>query len=205
VNNRIRAPEVRVIDPEGQMLGVFPIHQALASARQLELDLVEVNPKSDPPVCRIMDYGKFKYEQKKQENLAKKKRTEIELKEVKLRPKTDDHDFDFKMKHVRRFLADGNKAKITIRFRGREMAHPEVAKARFDQIISDLADVAVVEQPYRMEGRTMNIILAPKPVAQKKKVDEPAQLQPPQPPQPAQPQPPLPSPPSPPPQPLPET
>lgn len=157
-----------MIDPEGQMLGVFPIHQALATARAAELDLVEVNPKSDPPVCRIMDYGKFKYEQKKQENLAKKKRTEIEIKEVKLRPKTDEHDFDFKMKHVRRFLADGNKAKITIRFRGREMAHPEVAKARFDQIIADLADVAVVEQPYRMEGRTMNIILAPKPAALKK-------------------------------------
>ena len=169
MNNRIRAPEVRVINPDGQMLGIYPIHQALAVARQLELDLVEVNPKSDPPVCRIMDYGRFKYEQKKQENLAKKKRTEIELKEVKLRPKTDDHDFNFKMKHVRRFLADGNKAKITIRFRGREMAHPEVARARFDEIIEAMADVAIVEQSYRMEGRTMNIILAPKAAAQQKK------------------------------------
>lgn len=150
------------------MLGIYPIHQALAVARQLELDLVEVNPKSDPPVCRIMDYGRFKYEQKKQENLAKKKRTEIEIKEVKLRPKTDDHDYNFKMKHVRRFLNDGNKAKITIRFRGREMAHPEVARARFDAIIEEMADIAVVEQGYRFEGRTMNIILAPKGDAKKK-------------------------------------
>jgi translation initiation factor IF-3 len=157
-----------VINPEGEMLGIYAIHQALALARQLELDLVEVNPKSEPPVCRIMDYGKFKYEQKKQENLAKKKRTEIELKEVKLRPKTDDHDFDFKMNHVRRFLADGNKAKITIRFRGREMAHPEVAKARFDEIIALLSDVATVEQGYRFEGRTMHIVLAPREVAKKK-------------------------------------
>jgi len=153
---------VRVINPEGTMLGIYPIHQALAVARQLELDLVEVNPKSDPPVCRIMDYGRFKYEQKKQENLAKKKRTEIELKEVKLRPKTDNHDYNFKMKHVRRFLNDGNKAKITIRFRGREMAHPEVAREIFDKIIEEMEELAVVEQSYRMEGRTMNIILAPK-------------------------------------------
>ena len=144
------------------MLGVYPIHQALAVARQLELDLVEVNPKSDPPVCKIMDFGRYKYEQKKLETAAKKKRTEIEIKEVKLRPKTDDHDFDFKMKHVRRFLDDGNKAKITIRFRGREMAHPEVARDRFDKIIELMSDIAVLEQPYRMEGRTMNIILAPK-------------------------------------------
>lgn len=157
-----------MINPEGTMLGIYPIHQALAVARQLELDLVEVNPKSDPPVCRIMDYGRFKYEQKKQENLAKKKRTEIEIKEVKLRPKTDDHDYNFKMKHVRRFLNDGNKAKITIRFRGREMAHPEVARARFDAIIEEMADIAVVEQGYRFEGRTMNIILAPKGDAKKK-------------------------------------
>ncbi len=144
------------------MLGVQPIHQALAIAKELELDLVEVNPKSDPPVCRIMDFGRFKYEKKKQDNIAKKKRTEIELKEVKMRPKTDEHDFNFKMRHVRRFLDDGNKAKITIRFRGREMAHPEVARNIFDRIIEELADVAIVEQSYRMEGRTMNIIIAPK-------------------------------------------
>lgn len=151
-----------MINPDGQMLGIYPIHQALAVARQLDLDLVEVNPKSEPPVCRIMDYGRFKYEQKKQENLAKKKRTEIELKEVKLRPKTDDHDYNFKMNHVRRFLNDGNKAKITIRFRGREMAHPEVAREIFDKIIEEMEELAIVEQSYRMEGRTMNIILAPR-------------------------------------------
>ena len=153
---------MRVINPDGEMLGIYAIHQALAIARELDLDLVEINPKADPPVCRIMDYGRYKYEQKKQENLAKKKRSEIELKEVKLRPKTDDHDFNFKMNHVRRFLSEGNKAKITIRFRGREMAHPEVAKARFDQIIEMMSDIATVEQGYRFEGRTMHIILAPK-------------------------------------------
>jgi len=144
------------------MLGVQPIHQALAIAKELDLDLVEVNPKSSPPVCRIMDFGKYKYEKKKQEAAARKKRTEVELKEVKIRPKTDEHDFNFKMRHVRRFLADGNKAKITIRFRGRELAHPEVAKRIFDRIIEEMTEVAVLEQSYRMEGRTMTIILAPK-------------------------------------------
>lgn len=144
------------------MLGVQPIHQALAIARELELDLVEVNPKANPPVCRIMDFGKYKYEKKKQDSAARKKRTEIELKEVKIRPKTDEHDYAFKMRHVRRFLDDGNKAKITIRFRGREMAHPEVARRIFDRIIEEMADISTVEQSYRMEGRTMNIILAPK-------------------------------------------
>lgn len=151
-----------MINPDGQMLGVQAIHQALAIAKELELDLVEVNPKSDPPVCRIMDFGRYKYEKKKQDNIAKKKRTEIELKEVKMRPKTDEHDYNFKMRHVRRFLNDGNKAKVTIRFRGREMAHPEVARGIFDRIIEESSDIAVVEQPYRMEGRAMHIILAPK-------------------------------------------
>ena len=183
----IRRPEVRVINPDGQQLGIYPIRQALTIAQELGLDLVEINPKADPPVCRIMDFGKFKYEQKKQANIAKKKQKTIEIKEVKMRPKTDTHDFATKLKHVRRFIEEGNKARLTIRFRGRELAHPEVAKARFDQIIADMADVAVVEQPYRMEGRTMNIILAPKPAAQKaKKADEP--------PSPPQPPPPPPSP-----------
>ena len=118
-----------MIDPEGQQLGVYSVRQALGAAQDLGLDLVEINSKSDPPVCRIMDFGKFKYEQKKQAAAARKKQKVIEVKEVKMRPKTDDHDFDFKMKHIRRFLDDGNKAKVTVRFRGREMAHPEVAAA----------------------------------------------------------------------------
>lgn len=157
----IRRPEVRVINPEGKQLGIYPIHQALAIAHDLGLDLVEINPKANPPVCRIMDFGKFKYEQKKQANLAKKRQKVIEVKEVKMRPKTDDHDFDFKVKHIRRFLEEGNKAKVTIRFRGREMAHPEMAAKILDRVIEQVLDIGTIEQPYRMEGRTMTMIVAP--------------------------------------------
>lgn len=161
INQMIRRPEVRVINPEGKQLGIYPVHQALSIAQELGLDLVEINPKSNPPVCRIMDFGKFKYEQKKQANIAKKKQKVIEIKEVKFRPKTDDHDFDTKVKHVRRFLEEGNKAKITIRFRGREMAHPEMAAKVLDRVVEITRDVAVVEQAYRMEGRTMTMVLGP--------------------------------------------
>lgn len=157
----IRRPEVRVINPDGQQLGIYPIRQALTIAQELGLDLVEINPKADPPVCRIMDFGKFKYEQKKQANLAKKRQKVVEIKEVKMRPKTDDHDFNFKLRHVLRFLEEGNKAKITIRFRGREMAHPETAARQLDRVVEAVGDLAVIEQPYRMEGRTMTMILAP--------------------------------------------
>jgi translation initiation factor IF-3 len=157
----IRRPEVRVINPEGKQLGIYPVHQALAIAHELGLDLVEINPKAEPPVCRIMDFGKFKYEQKKQTAAAKKKQKIIEIKEVKMRPKTDDHDFDFKVKHVRRFIEEGNKAKLTIRFRGRELAHPETAARQLDKVVEVCKDIAIIEQPYRMEGRTMTMILAP--------------------------------------------
>lgn len=157
----IRRPEVRVINPEGKQLGIYPIHQALAIAADLGLDLVEINPKANPPVCRIMDFGKFKYEQKKQANLARKRQKVIEVKEVKMRPKTDEHDFDFKVKHIRRFLEEGNKAKVTIRFRGREMAHPEMAAKLLDRVIETVTDIGAVEQPYRVEGRTMTMVLAP--------------------------------------------
>jgi translation initiation factor IF-3 len=157
----IRRPEVRVINPEGKQLGIYPIHQALSIASELGLDLVEINPKTNPPVCRIMDFGKFKYEQKKQANLARKRQKIIEVKEVKMRPKTDDHDFNFKVKHIRRFIDEGNKAKVTIRFRGREIAHPETAAWILDRVIQETKDITVIEQPYRMEGRTMTMILAP--------------------------------------------
>jgi translation initiation factor IF-3 len=157
----IRRPEVRVINPEGQQLGVYPIHQALSIAADLGLDLVEINPKANPPVCRIMDFGKFKYEQKKQANLARKKQKIIEVKEVKMRPKTDEHDFNFKVKHIRRFLDEGNKAKVTIRFRGREMAHPEMAAKLLDRVLAVTNDIGEIEQSYRMEGKTMTMILAP--------------------------------------------
>jgi len=162
VNQRIRVPEVRLIGPDGTMIGIMSSAEALDRARQAGLDLVEVNPKAQPPVCRLMDYGKFKYEQKKQANLARKRQTVIEIKEIKFRPKTDDHDYAFKLRHIRRFLADGDKAKITVRFRGREMAHPQVAQQLLDRIVSELKDEAVLEQGSRMEGRTMFLLLAPK-------------------------------------------
>ncbi len=162
-NHRIRVPEIRVIGAEGEMLGVIPTHEALRLAREKELDLVEVNPKAMPPVCKIMDYGRFKYEEKKRENDAKKRQIQVELKEVKLRPKTDDHDMDVKVKHVRRFLEEGNKVKVTCRFRGREITHPETAERQLLEILDKTKDLTVIEQPPRMEGKTMTILVAPKP------------------------------------------
>ncbi|MBO6936724.1 MAG: translation initiation factor IF-3 [Deltaproteobacteria bacterium] len=162
VNHRIRVPEVRVINADGEQLGVISTDEARRIAKEQDLDLVEVNPKARPPVCKIMDYGRFKYEEKKKQNEAKKRQSQVELKEIKLRPKTDDHDIAFKVKHVRRFLEEGNKVKLTVRFRGREITHPETAKRQIDIIISEVEDLAIVENSGRMEGRTMTAILAPK-------------------------------------------
>ena len=144
------------------MLGVLNTDEARRTARGLDLDLVEVNPKAMPPVCKIMDFGKFKYEEKKRLSDARKRQTQIELKEIKLRPKTDDHDLDFKTKHVRRFLEEGNKVKLTVRFRGREITHPETAQRQIDAIIKAVEDLATVETSARLEGRTMTAILAPR-------------------------------------------
>nr|WP_239470714.1 translation initiation factor IF-3 [Archangium violaceum] len=167
-NRRIRAREVRVVGPEGEQLGVLTIEQALDRAQSAGMDLVEVNPMAKPPVCKIMDYGKFKYEEKKRASEAKKKQVVVHLKEVKLRPKTEEHDYEFKVRNVRRFLEDGDKAKITIMFRGREITHKELGSAILDDVIKDLKDVAVVEQMPRMEGRQMFMIIAPNPkVAQR--------------------------------------
>jgi translation initiation factor IF-3 len=131
-------------------------------ARESGLDLVEVNPKAMPPVCKIMDFGRFKYEEKKKQNEAKKRQKSVELKEVKLRPKTDDHDIDFKVKHVRRFLEEGNKVKITVRFRGREITHPETAEKQIRNILEAVTDIGSLEQASRLEGRAMTAIVAPK-------------------------------------------
>lgn len=155
-------PEIRVIGADGGMLGVLNTDEARRMARDLDLDLVEVNPKASPPVCKIMDFGKFKYEEKKKQNDAKKRQTQIELKEIKLRPKTDDHDVAFKVKHVRRFLEEGNKVKLTVRFRGREITHPETAQRQIDLIVAEVDDLATVETSARLEGRTMTAILAPR-------------------------------------------
>lgn len=143
------------------MLGIMETRAAQQFARERELDLVEVNPKAHPPVCKVMDYGKFKYEEKKRANEAKKRQSQVELKEIKLRPKTDDHDLGFKLKHVRRFLEDGNKVKITCRFRGREITHPETAMSQLEYIRDNATDLATVEVSPKMEGRTMTLILAP--------------------------------------------
>ena len=157
-------PEVRVIGSEGEMLGVMDTAEARRIAREKDLDLVEVNPKAVPPVCKVMDYGKFKYEEKKKQAEARKRQSQIELKEIKLRPKTDEHDIAFKVKHVRRFLEEGNKVKLTVRFRGREITHPETAKKQIDGIIAAVEDICIVESPARMEGRTMTAIVTPKKV-----------------------------------------
>lgn len=162
-NHRIRVPEVRVVGPEGEMLGVMTTQDALRLAREKELDLVEVNPKAVPPVCKVMDFGKFKYEEKKKENDTRKRQLLTELKEVKLRPKTDDHDLDVKVKHIRRFLEEGNKVKVTCRFRGREITHPETAEVQLVHFIENTRDIAIIEQTPRMEAKTMTILLAPKP------------------------------------------
>ena len=145
------------------MLGVMPTQDALRLAKEKDLDLVEVNPKGIPPVCKIMDFGKFKYEEKKRENDAKKRQIQVELKEIKLRPKTDDHDMDVKVKHARRFLEEGNKVKITVRFRGREITHPETAERQLIHIMDAVKDIGIIEQSPRMEAKTMTILLSPKP------------------------------------------
>jgi translation initiation factor IF-3 len=162
VNEGIRAREVRVVSPEGEQLGILPLPQAMDVARQRELDLVEVAPDAQPPVCRIMDFGKFKYTQARRLKEARKKQTTIQIKEVKMGPKTEKHDFDFKVKHVRRFLEDGHKAKVTVRFKGREMAHTELGWKMLQRMVEAVQDVANVENNPRMEGRMLHIMLSPK-------------------------------------------
>ncbi|RKG94392.1 translation initiation factor IF-3 [Corallococcus sp. CA053C] len=167
-NRRIRAREVRVVGSDGSQLGVMTIEAALERSRTEGLDLVEVSPMAKPPVCKIMDYGKFKYEEKKKASDAKRTQVVIQLKEVKLRPKTEEHDYEFKVRNTRRFIEEGNKAKVVIQFRGREITHKELGSAILDDVVKDLKDVAVAEQMPRMEGRQMFMILAPTPkVAQK--------------------------------------
>jgi len=143
-------------------LGILSLQEALLLAESSQLDLVEVSPSAVPPVCRIMDFGKFKYQQSKKLQEAKKKQVQVQLKEVKLRPKTDEHDLQFKIKHVRRFLEEGNKAKITVVFRGREITHMELGQAALDKFVEGLQDIALIEIRPKMEGRNMFIIVAPK-------------------------------------------
>ena len=161
-NDEIRVPQIRVIGPDGEQVGILPRLDALRMAQDSGLDLVEIQPNADPPVCRIMDYGKFKFELQKKANLAKKKQKQIEIKEMKFRPGTDDGDFQVKMRAIRRFLEEGDKVKITVRFRGREMAHIDIGDAMLTRIAKEVGEDAVVEQRSRVEGRVMSMMISPK-------------------------------------------
>jgi len=162
VNERIRIPQVRVIGADGEQVGVLPTREAVRLAQDKGLDLVEVSPYSRPPVCRIMNYGKYRYEQQKKAKDAKKKQHIIVLKEMHFRPKTEEHDYQFKTRHIREFLADGNKVKVMIDFRGREMAHMDFGYKIIERLINDLEDVGTIEQKAKQEGRNLIMILMPK-------------------------------------------
>jgi translation initiation factor IF-3 len=162
INHRIRVPEVRVIGAEGEQLGVMPTHEALRLAEERGVDLVEISPRAFPPVCRVMDYGKYKYEQAKKKQQARKHASTVEIKEIKFRPKTEEHDMDFKVKHVRRFLEDGNKVRLVIVFRGREITHPQTGVNVLNRVVAATEDICAVEVNPNMEGRRMVMILAPK-------------------------------------------
>lgn len=161
-NQDIRVPRVRVIGSDGEMIGVLSRDEALEQAQEEGLDLVEIQPNADPPVCRIMDYGKYRFDQQKKANAAKKKQKQVEIKEVKFRPVTDSGDYAIKMRKMRGFLEDGDKIKVNIRFRGREMSHQELGREMLQRIEADLGEDIVIESRPRMEGRQMVMMIAPK-------------------------------------------
>ncbi|MEO5364143.1 MAG: translation initiation factor IF-3 [Magnetococcus sp. DMHC-8] len=161
INEQIRVPEVRLIDEKGEQVGIVSRQEALARAIEASLDLVEVAPQARPPVCKIMDYTKFKYQKAVRERLARKKQTRIDIKEIKFRPATDVHDFDVKVRSIRKFLEDGDKVKCTLRFRGREMAHQDLGMALLHRVRDVLGEEAKVEQPPKLMGRQMTMVLAP--------------------------------------------
>ncbi|NOY24581.1 MAG: translation initiation factor IF-3 [Oligoflexia bacterium] len=162
VNDRIRAPRVLVIDETGTKLGEFMTEDAIALAHERGVDLIEVAPNGRPPVCRIGDFGRIKYEKQKKDAAARKRQTVVSTKEVKLRPKTDEHDYQVKLRHARRFLEAGDKVKVTVRFRGREMAHRNIGEQRCRELAGDCEDLAIIETLPNMEGRQMFMIIAPK-------------------------------------------
>lgn len=161
-NELIHAREVRVIGAEGEQLGILQRNEAIAMAREIGCDLVEVSSNATPPVCRIMDYGKFKYEQQKKKQDAKKRQAVVQVKEIKVRPKTDEHDYETKLKHIRSFLEDGDRCKVTVFFRGREIVHKDRGIEILERIVKDLEDVGKVEQEPRAEGRTLQMLVVPK-------------------------------------------
>jgi translation initiation factor IF-3 len=162
VNREIDSRQVRLVDSEGNMVGVVSIGAALSAAEEAGLDLVEVSPNADPPVCKILDFGKFKYEEQKKKNEARKKQKVIDVKEIKLRPNIDAHDYDVKMRNAKRFLEEGDKVKVTMRFRGREMAHQDLGMNVLHKVRDQLEELAKVESMPRMEGRQMTMVLAPR-------------------------------------------
>jgi translation initiation factor IF-3 len=162
INDRIRIPQIRVIDADGSQLGIMTNTDALALAQEKGLDLVEISPTARPPVCKIMDYGKFKYEESKQARKARKNQHVMTIKEIKLRPKIDEHDYNFKVNHAREFLTHRDKVKFTVMFRGREMVHMELGKRILDNAVKELADIGLVEVPAKVEGRTMTLYMVPK-------------------------------------------
>lgn len=163
INEEIRAREVRVIGSDGEQLGIMPGREAQQLAYEKHLDLVEIAPTAKPPVCRIMDYGKYRYEQQKREKESRKKQKTFDIKEVKLRPGIEEHDFNVKFKNAVRFLEDGDKVKVTIMFRGRELSHPEMGEVLLNKMAAQLKEMAVVERQPKLEGKNMIMIVAPKP------------------------------------------
>lgn len=173
----IRVPQVRVVDNEGNQLGVMATKDALAAAEGAGLDLVEVAATANPPVCRIMDYGKYKYQLSKKAKDAKKKQSVVLVKEMKLRGKTEEHDFQFKLRNIRKFLAEGNKVKVTIIFRGREITHTELGMGMLKRVSEEIKDAAVIESPPRLEGRNMSMLIAPAPQKAAPQAQQPQQTQ----------------------------
>ena len=170
INDRIRVREVRVIDETGAQLGIMAPQDAIRIARSKGLDLVEVSATAVPPVCRITDYGRYQYTEQKRARQARKHQKTIEVKEIKFRPKVDEHDYDFKKKHIERFLAEGDKVKATVFFRGREIAHPEIGRRILERLIQEIIELANAENTPRLEGNTMHVILGPKPqIAQQRR------------------------------------
>jgi len=162
VNREIKAASVRVIDSEGKQLGILTLQEALRDAGEAGMDLVEVAPNSSPPVCRVMDYGKFRYQQSKKLQVAKKHQATIQLKEIRLRPKTEEHDLQVKLRHIKRFLEENNKVKVTMMFRGREIAYTDMGRKIMEGILSELEENGVIDQHPKLEGRSMVMIVAPK-------------------------------------------
>lgn len=162
INGEITAREIRLVGKEGEQIGVVSLREAMALAEEGDVDLVEISPTAQPPVCKLMDYGKYKYEQSKKRHEAKQKQKQVQIKEIKFRPGTDDGDYNVKLRNLTRFLAEGDKAKVTLRFRGREMAHQDIGLALLKRVEADLAEVGTVEQFPRLEGRQMVMMIAPK-------------------------------------------